>query len=163
MEIIPLTQLHYPQVNTIYLEGIATGNATFQTDGKSLEEWDSSHLPHCRFVAIEGENVLGWAAISPVSSRCVYAGVAETSVYIKPEARGKRIGRSLMQKLIAESEAANIWTLQAGIFPENKASISLHKKCGFRIVGRRERIGKMADGRWRDTILMERRSGVAGN
>lgn len=162
MEILNLLPEHYPQVNTIYLEGIASGNATFQTEGKTWEDWDEGHLKGCRFVAIDGGTVLGWVALSPVSSRCVYAGVAETSVYIAQSVRGRRLGYALMQRLIPASEAEGIWTLQAGIFPENKASIRLHQACGFRIVGTRERIGKMQTGEWRDTVLLERRSDVAG-
>jgi L-amino acid N-acyltransferase YncA len=163
MQILPLIPEHYPQVDAIYLEGIATGNATFQTEGKSWEEWDSGHLQHSRFVAIEHGKVLGWAALSPVSSRCVYAGVAEVSVYVAGIARGKSVGLALMQRLVQESEAAGIWTLQAGIFPENEASVRLHQKCGFRIVGTRERIGKMhTTGQWRDNLLLERRSRITG-
>lgn len=162
MRIVPLTPAHYPQVNAIYLEGIATGQTTFQTEVKTWEEWNNGHVTHSRLVAMDDEKVLGWAALSPVSNRCVYAGVAETSVYIAEEARGKGVGMALMQQLVQESEAAGIWTLQAGIFPENRASIRLHEKCGFRIVGTRERIGKMHTGQWRDTILMERRSTVVG-
>jgi len=162
MQIVPLTQECFPQVDAIYLEGIATGHATFQTEGKTWEEWDTGHLPTCRLVAIADSAVLGWAALSPVSSRSVYAGVAEVSVYVARNARGKSVGQALMQRLITESEAARIWTLQAGIFPENEASIALHTTCGFRIVGRRERIGQMRTGEWRDTVLMERRSKIAG-
>lgn len=162
MQIIPLTPEHYPQVDAIYLEGIATGQATFQTEGKTWEEWNGGHLAHSRLVAIDGDEVLGWAALSPVSSRCVYAGVAESSVYIAENARGRGVGMALMQQLVRESEAVGIWMLQAAIFPENEASIRLHQRCGFRIVGTRERIGKMHTGKWRDTALMERRSAVVG-
>ena len=162
MQIIPLTTEHYPQVDAIYLEGIATGNATFQTEGKSWAEWDAGHLTHSRLAAVDNGCVAGWAALSPVSGRCVYAGVAEVSVYIAGQVRGKGIGAMLLERLIEESESAGIWTLQAGIFPENKASIALHERCGFRTVGYRERIGRMHTGIWRDTILMERRSRKAG-
>lgn len=162
MQIVTLTPEYYPQVDAIYLEGIATGNATFQTEGKTWKEWDSSHLRHSRLVAVEHGKVLGWAALSPVSSRCVYAGVAESSVYIAEKARGRGVGLALMQRLVTASEAAGIWTLQAGIFPENEASVRLHQKCGFRIVGTRERIGKMHTGRWRDNLLLERRSKITG-
>ena len=162
IQIIPLTEAHYPQVDAIYLEGIATGNATFQTVGKSWSEWDGGHLRHCRFVATEGDEVSGWAALSSVSDRCVYAGVAEVSVYISEKGRGKGLGKALLLRLIQESEEAGIWTLQAGVFPENKASIALHESCGFRMVGYRERIGKMHTGAWRDTVLMERRSSKVG-
>lgn len=148
-------------VKKIYEEGIATGNATFQPSAPEWTEWDSSHLQHSRIVAKEGNEILGWAALTPVSGRCVYAGVAEVSVYVSDIARGKGIGKQLLQKLVEESEANNIWTLQAGIFPENLASIKIHKDCGFKILGTRERIGKM-NGLWRDTVLMERRSKTLG-
>lgn len=148
-------------LRTIYLEGIATGNATFETEAPSWDKWDSSHLQNCRLVASSGCEVLGWAALSPVSSRRVYAGVTEVSVYIASAAQGKGIGRALLTALIQSAEAAGIWTLQAGIFPENVASIHLHQSLGFREVGRREKIGKMGD-RWRDVMLLERRSTVAG-
>ncbi len=162
MEIIPLTPEHYPQVDAIYLEGIATGVATFQTEGKAWEEWDGSHLKECRLAAVEGNALLGWAALSPVSSRCVYAGVAEVGIYVSGKARGRGVGKALLKRLVADSEAQGIWTLQAGVFPENQASLAVHERCGFRIVGRRERIGKMQTGQWRDTILLERRSNTVG-
>jgi L-amino acid N-acyltransferase YncA len=152
----------WEQVRSIYLEGIASGDATFETDAPPWEKWDASHLSSCRLVARSGANVMGWAALSSVSSRCVYGGVAEVSVYIGQRYRGMGLGRALLTTLIAESEKNGLWTLQAGVFPENKASIDLHKRCGFREVGRRERIGKM-DGRWRDTVLLERRSTIVGN
>ena len=148
-------------VKEIYEEGIVTGNATFQQSAPAREEWNNSHLQHSRIVAKEDNNILGWAALTPVSGRCVYAGVAEVSVYVTDKARGKGLGKQLLQKLIEESEANGIWTLQAGIFPENRASIKIHEACGFRILGTRERIGKM-NGAWRDTILMERRSETVG-
>jgi L-amino acid N-acyltransferase YncA len=151
----------WEQVRSIYLEGIATGDATFETAAPPWERWDASHLPSCRLVARAGDIVTGWAALSPVSNRCVYGGVAEVSIYIGNKYRGLGLGRALLTSLIAESEKNGLWTLQAGIFPENKASIDLHKRCGFREVGRRERIGEM-DGRWRDTLLLERRSSVVG-
>ena len=156
-----LEQQHWPTVKKIYEEGIATGNATFQLSAPEWEEWNNNHLPHSRIIAKEDGIILGWAALTPVSGRCVYAGVAEVSVYVSDSARGKGFGNLLLEKLIEESEANNTWTLQAGIFPENMASISLHKKFGFRIVGRRERIGKMND-IWRDTMLLERRSEKIG-
>jgi phosphinothricin acetyltransferase len=143
MEIRPITAADYPQIAAIYVQGIATGNASFQTEAPTWKAWDSSHLPSCRIAAFEGNTMLGWAALSPVSSRCVYAGVAEVSVYIGDGQRGRGIGKILLQQLIEESEQASIWTLQAGIFPENAASIALHTRCGFRQVGYRERIGKM--------------------
>ena len=148
-------------IRLIYEEGIATGNATFQHSAPNWEEWNNSHLPHSRIVAKEDNNVLGWAALTPVSGRCVYAGVAEVSVYVSDKARGKGLGKQLLQKLIEESEANGIWTLQAGIFPENTGSIKLHLELGFREVGRREKIGKM-ENTWRDTILFERRSRIVG-
>ncbi|MEW6127956.1 MAG: N-acetyltransferase family protein [Acidobacteriota bacterium] len=145
------------QVRAIYLEGIATQNATFETTAPQWTVWDAGHLKSCRLVArLDGE-VYGWAALSPVSGRCVYAGVAEVSVYVSEKARGHGIGRRLLSALIEASEQAGIWTLQAGIFPENQASVAIHRQCGFREVGRRERIGKMND-RWRDVLLLERRS-----
>lgn len=158
----PMRLEDWPAVRAIYSEGIATGNATFEQTAPEWEKWDASHLPDARIVARSGAgDVLGWAALSGVSSRCVYAGVAEVSLYIAERARGRGLGRQLMARLIAESEAQGIWTLQAGIFPENAASIALHERAGFRIVGRRERLGQM-NGRWRDVVLMERRSAVTG-
>jgi L-amino acid N-acyltransferase YncA len=151
----------WPAVRAIYLEGIATGNATFEQTAPEWEKWDGGHLPEPRIVARSDGNVMGWAALSSVSSRCVYAGVAEVSIYVADRARGRGIGRQLMSRLIADSEAEGIWTLQAGIFPENVASIALHERAGFRIVGQRERLGQM-NGRWRDVVLLERRSAVAG-
>jgi len=150
----------YPSVKEIYELGIATGNATFQTEAPSWETWDKDHLKTCRLVAID-ENVIGWAALTPVSGRCVYAGVAEVSVYVHPNARGKGVGKKLLEALIRESEKENIWTLQAGIFPENKTSLHIHKQCGFREIGYREKIGMTKD-IWRDTILLERRSKTVG-
>lgn len=161
MQIIPLLPQHWEAVKKIYEEGIATGNATFQTTAPAWEEWDQSHVQQARLVAIENGEVLGWAAITPVSGRCVYAGVGEVSVYVSAAARGKGIGKQLLQVLITESENNNFWTLQAGIFPENAASIAIHQSCGFRIVGTREKIGKM-NGSWRDTVLLERRSDKTG-
>jgi L-amino acid N-acyltransferase YncA len=151
----------WEQVRSIYLEGIATGDATFESDAPPWERWNESHLSSCRLVARSGDGVRGWAALSPVSGRCVYGGVAEVSIYIGQRYRGMGLGRALLLALIAESEKNGLWTLQAAIFPENRASIDLHKSCGFREVGRRERIGKM-DGRWRDTVLLERRSSIVG-
>ncbi|WP_285057557.1 GNAT family N-acetyltransferase [Pedobacter ginsengisoli] len=161
MEIIKLLPAHSDDVKTIYLHGIATKQATFQTEAPSWEEWDKGHLPELRYVAIIDGAVAGWAALSPVSSRCVYAGVTEVSVYVHEDYRGKGAGTALLQKLITESETNNIWTLQSGIFPENIASIALHEKLGFRKIGYREKIGKM-DGLWRDTVMMERRSKITG-
>jgi len=157
-----MTPDNWPAMRAIYLEGIATGNATFEQAAPQWDKWDTGHLRDARIVArSDAGDVLGWAALSAVSGRCVYAGVAEVSIYVAERARGSGVGRQLMARLIADSEAAGIWTLQAGIFPENIASIALHERGGFRIVGRRERIGQM-NGRWRDVVLMERRSSVVG-
>ncbi|WP_189610928.1 GNAT family N-acetyltransferase [Saccharospirillum salsuginis] len=154
-------QADFPMVKAIYQQGIDTGNATFQQQAKDWEEWDSSLLPECRLVAeLEGE-IVGWAALSPVSSRCVYAGVAEVSVYVSTAAAGQGIGKRLLQHLVTASEVAGIWTLQAGIFPENTASIAIHEKNGFRKLGVRQRLGKMK-GQWRDVVFMERRSNTVG-
>lgn len=145
-------------VSTIYLEGIKTGKATFQTDCPTYEEWDKSHIKSCRLVALIDDVVAGWAALSPVSSRCVYNGVAEVSIYIGEAYRGKGVGRLLLNSLIAASEQAGFWTLQSGIMQDNEASIHLHEECGFRMVGYRERIGKDSLGVWRNNVLMERRA-----
>jgi L-amino acid N-acyltransferase YncA len=161
MEITSMLPTHWPAVKTIYEEGIATGHATFQTSAPGWEEWDAAHLPEARLVAVENDTILGWAALTPVSGRCVYAGVAEVSVYVSAAARGKGLGKQLLNALVAASEAAGLWTLQAGIFPENAASIAIHEACGFRVLGTREKIGKMP-GQWRDTVLLERRSKVVG-
>jgi phosphinothricin acetyltransferase len=160
-EIEPMTPGDWDSVRAIYLEGIATGNATFEKSAPDWERWDAGHLQHCRLLARAGGEVLGWAALSPVSGRCVYGGVVEVSVYVAERARGRGIGRRLLSELVAASEHHGIWTLQASIFPENQASIALHQSAGFRVVGVRERLGSM-DGRWRDVVLMERRSGVVG-
>jgi phosphinothricin acetyltransferase len=153
----------WEDVRRIFLEGIATGNATFETRAPSWESWDADHLPAPRLVAREGDErrVLGWAALSPFSSRAVYAGVAEVSVYIAAEARGRGVGKALLAELVARSEADGIWTLQAGIFPENEASIALHRANGFEVVGVRRGLGCMA-GIWRDVVLLERRSDTVG-
>lgn len=152
---------NWEAVKKIYEEGIATGHATFQTAAPGWPEWDKAHLPACRIIAIENNEVLGWAALTPVSSRCVYAGVAEVSVYVAASARGKNVGSLLLQEMINQSEENGIWTLQSGVFPENTASIALHNKHGFRIIGYRERIGKMGEV-WRDNISLERRSTKVG-
>jgi L-amino acid N-acyltransferase YncA len=157
----PLNAEHWEAVCSIYLEGIATGNATFQRTAPEWEEWDAGHLRSCRMVARSEGQIVGWAALSQVSTRPVYRGVAEVSVYIAESARGRGVGTTLMARLIADSEAEGIWTLQAGIFPENTSSITLHTKAGFRVVGTRSKLGCM-DGRWRDVVLLERRSLVAG-
>jgi L-amino acid N-acyltransferase YncA len=157
----PLRAEDWEEVRTIYLEGIATGNATFAQSAPEWHMWDSAHLKTCRLAARCGEGLLGWAALSPVSGRCVYAGVAEVSIYVAERARARGIGIALLRSLIVQSELNGIWALQAGIFPENEASIRLHTSAGFRMVGVRERLGQM-NGRWRDVVLMERRSNVAG-
>jgi L-amino acid N-acyltransferase YncA len=165
----------WPPVREIYREGIATGNATFETEVPDWEKWHSNHRKDCRLVALEpraegvsevlipleGVHVLGWAALSPVSSRRVYAGVAEVSVYVAAAARGRGVGKALLQSLVQESEKKGIWTLQAGIFPENAASLSLHRSCGFREVGVRRHVGRLGE-TWRDVLLMERRSATVG-
>lgn len=151
----------WPVVKVIYEAGIATGNATFETQAPEWHVWDKGHRQDCRLVALSGGVVIGWAALSPVSGRCVYAGVVESSIYIAESARGRGIGKALLMALVDESEKAGIWTIQTGIFPENVASIALHKACGFREVGIRERIGCM-NGWWRDVVFLERRSKVVG-
>jgi L-amino acid N-acyltransferase YncA len=151
----------WEQVRSIYLEGIASGHATFETETPSWDGWNAGHIQACNIVARVEDQILGWAALSPVSGRCVYAGVAEVSVYVGQKYRGKKVGQTLLSILVERSEEEGIWTLQAGIFPENTSSIFLHKKCGFREVGRRDRIGKMK-GTWRDVVLLERRSNRVG-
>ena len=148
-------------VRRIYLEGIDTGNATFQQKAPSWDEWNETHLTECRLVARSASTVLGWAALSPTSSRCDYAGVAQVRIYVSQDSRGKGIGVQLLKTLIEKSEQNGFWTIQAGIFPENSASLKLHKAFGFRDIGRRERIGKM-NGIWRDVLLLERRSNSIG-
>lgn len=157
-----MTPGDWPDVRTIYEEGIATGQATFQTEAPAWDAWDRGHLQSCRLVAKNADKeTLGWAALSPVSARPVYAGVVEVSVYVATEARGKGVGRRLLESLIEAAEADGRWTMQAGIFPENTASIRLHERCGFRVVGRRVRIGQH-HGVWRDVMLLERRSDKVG-
>lgn len=151
----------WEQVHQIYTEGIATGIATFETNAPNYESWDKAHVSSCRLVAEEDGNILGWAALSPVSSRCVYGGVGEVSVYISAKSRGRGVGKLLMEQLIEESENAGFWTIQSGVFPENKASIKLHEKVGFRYIGRRERVGKI-HGVWKDNLLFEKRSHKVG-
>lgn len=152
---------HWVAVRAIYLAGIATGHATFETEAPNWAEWDQSHLRAPRLVACSDETVVGWAALSRVSSRAAYAGVAEVSVYVDEQMRGEGIGSLLLKALVTGSEAGGIWTLQASVFPENSASILLHQACGFREVGRRRHVGKL-HGVWRDTVLLERRSEVVG-
>jgi len=156
-----MTAADWPAVSAIYAEGIATGFATFETKTPDYEAWNKAHMQSCRIVAVQKEKILGWAALSPVSSRCVYGGVAEVSVYIAKTSRGLGLGKQLMQTLIKESEAKGIWTLQSGVFPENEGSIELHKKVGFRYIGKRERIGQ-SNGVWKDNLLFEKRSQKIG-
>ncbi len=161
LTIAPMAAGDWAAVREIYSQGIASGDATFETEAPAWEEWDRGHLATARLVAREGAEVVGWAALSPVSDRCVYGGVAEVSVYVASDASGRGVGTALMRALIAASEEAGIWTLQAGIFPENEASIALHRRHGFRPVGIRERLGQH-NGRWRDVALLERRSSRIG-
>ncbi len=156
-----MTPGDWPSVREIYADGIATGDATFESAVPEWESWDAGHLKACRLVAEDAGQVAGWAAISPVSDRCTYGGVAEVSVYVARKVRGRGVGRRLLERLIEESERHGIWTLQAGIFPENKASVALHERAGFRVVGTRERLGRL-NGRWRDVLLLERRSTSTG-
>lgn len=162
MVISQMESVHWPEVKRIYQEGIDTGHATFeQRPPATWITWSGKFLHHLSRVCLEEERVLGWAAISQVSSRKIYQGVGELSLYVELNAQGQGIGKELMERIISDSETAGFWTLQAGIFPENVASIRLHQKHGFRIVGRREKIGKMTygpmAGEWRDVLLMERR------
>jgi L-amino acid N-acyltransferase YncA len=157
----PVQAAHWEKVKAIYEAGIATGQATFQTAAPGWEEWDEGHLQHSRILALEDGKIVGWAALAPVSKRPVYAGVAEVSVYIDAEARGKGIGKALLKQLVQESERHGIWTLYASIFPENAASVAIHKANGFREIGFREKIAKM-NGVWRDTVILERRSKTIG-
>jgi L-amino acid N-acyltransferase YncA len=159
--IAPLRRADWDDVARIYAEGIATGDATFETEAPDWERWDAAHMPGHRLVATAEGRPVGWAALAAVSERCVYAGVAEVSVYVAADARGRGVGAALLEALIASSEAGGVWTLQAGIFPENVASVRLHERAGFRIVGRRERLGQL-HGAWRDVVLLERRSPVVG-
>ena len=149
-------------IRSIYPEGIATGDATLEADAPTWEKWDKAHLQTCRLLATRADDVIGWATLSPVSSRCVYEGVAEVSVYVAGRARGQGVGTALLNGLIGASERAGLWTLESGIFPENVSSLALHKACSFREVGHRERLGRMND-RWRDVVLLERRSPVVGS
>jgi L-amino acid N-acyltransferase YncA len=157
MEIVALTAGHWDDVARIYAEGIATGDATFETEVLPWEQWHSAHLVDHRFVAVLEGRVAGWVAVSPVSGRCVYAGVVENSVYVAAEARGRGVGGALMNALVGSTDAAGIWTIQTGIFPENEASLRLHHRVGFRTVGTRERLGRL-NGVWRDVVFLERRS-----
>jgi L-amino acid N-acyltransferase YncA len=157
VEVRAMTTEDWPAVEAIYAEGIATGHATFETTTPSWDEFDRGRHRDHRFVAVEDGDVLGWAALSPTSSRPCYAGVAEHSVYVASAARGRGVGRVLMEALLESADAGGVWTVQTSIFPENEASLALHERVGFRVVGRRERIAQL-DGAWRDTLLLERRS-----
>lgn len=161
--IVEMKEADWQQVSEIYAAGIKTKIATFQNEVPSWEEWDKGHSLNCRFVARSGEQILGWAALSPISSRCVYAGVGEVSIYIGDKYRGIGVGTTLLNHLVRCSEEKGYWTIQAGIIKENLTSRSLHKKCGFREIGYRERLGRMDTGKWHDVILMERRSTLTGN
>ena len=156
-----MTPQDWPVVRDIYQQGIDTGQATFETEAPDWEQWNAQHRIDSRLVAEEERQVVGWAALTAVSERCVYRGVAEVSVYVAKTARGRGVGEALLRALIASSEESGTWTLQAGIFPENRASLALHKACGFRVVGVRERLGQL-HGPWRDVVLLERRSQVVG-
>lgn len=151
----------WDSVSAIYAEGISTGFATFEKNIPTYEKWNADHLTSCRLVAEKDRTVVGWAALSQVSGRCVYGGVAEVSVYVGKKSRGYNIGRLLMEELISQSEAEGLWTLQSGIFPENTASIKLHQRVGFRRIGHREKVGKL-DGVWKDNVIFERRSKTVG-
>ena len=157
----PMLATDWNSVANIYKEGIETGVATFETNVPSFDVWNKAHMTTCRFVAEKNDEILGWVALSPVSSRCVYGGVAEISVYISATSRGKGLGKLLLEHVIDTSEKEGIWTLQSGVFPTNHGSIKIHKSTGFRMIGTRERVGKL-HGKWIDNILFERRSKVVG-
>ena len=159
MELRELRREDWPAVKAIYEQGIAGGDATFETEASSWDDWNHAHLEGHRLVALQEGELVGWAALAPVSGRCVYEGVTEDSVYVADAAQGRGVGRALLDELIAGAERDGIWTIEAGIFPENQASIELHRRCGFRVVGVRERLGRH-HGSWRDVVLMERRSEV---
>lgn len=161
VDVVPMQEAHWPAVREIYAQGIATGDATFEETVPEWSAWDAAHLGSPRLVASLAGRVVGWAALSPVSDRCAYGGVAEVSVYVGDDARGRGVGGTLLRQLVEASEAAGIWTLQAGIFPENRASVLLHRSLGFREVGVRAKLGKLR-GRWRDVVLLERRSERVG-
>jgi phosphinothricin acetyltransferase len=162
----PMTETDWPAVARVFREGIDTGHATFEAEVPEWEDWDGSHMEPCRLVAEVDNRVVAWAALTPVSDRCVYGGVAETSVYVGSAGRGRGVGTRLLQVTVLESERAGLWSLEAQTFPENAASIALHKKCGFREVGTRSRVGKMRygpmQGAWRDVVLLQRRSETVG-
>jgi L-amino acid N-acyltransferase YncA len=161
LEIASLAPKDWSAVRAVYLEGIATGNSTFENSAPEWEMWDRDHLPTCRLTARRGGEIVGWGALSPISRRTVCAGVAEVSIYVAASARGQGVGLALLSAIVKASERAGIWTLQGGVFPENPASLALLRRAGFRVVGTRKRIGCM-DGRWRDVMLLERRSVVVG-
>jgi phosphinothricin acetyltransferase len=163
MRIRAMKRGDWERVRAIYEQGIATGLATFESASPAWDEWDQEHLAACRLVAEaeDTQDVMGWAALSPVSDRCAYGGVAEVSVYVDETSHGRGVGSSLLRRLIGESEAEGFWTLQAGVFPENEASVRVHEKQGFRVVGVREKLGKLG-GEWRDVLLLERRSTRVG-
>lgn len=156
-EIVPLLEKHWPTVRDIYADGLATGDASFEVEVPDWEAWDAARLAACRFVAVRNDRVVGWVALTPVSSKPELAGVAEVSVYVAARNRRRGIGKALLRRAVRASEEAGMWTLQAAVFPENDATIRLHMSEGFNVVGRRERIG-LHEGRWRDTLLLERRS-----
>src|ERR1019366_10320364 len=156
VEVRPFRDDDWPAVRAIYADGIATGNATFETEVPAFERWAAAPPPEYRFVATRGDEVVGWVAAAPVSGRCACAGVLEDSVYVNARARGNGIGHRLLETLIADADDRGIWTIQSGVFPENVASLQLHGRCGFRVVGTRERLGQL-DGVWRDVLLVERR------
>jgi L-amino acid N-acyltransferase YncA len=158
----PLEERDWPSVRVIYEEGIETGRATFESEAPTWERWDESHRRDCRLVAEHAGRVVGWAALTPYSSRSVYAGVAEVSVYVAAASRGHGVGSALLEALIGCAEGTGIWTLQAGVFPQNDPSLALHQAAGFRVVGTRERIGRFAGGEWSDVVLLERRSPNVG-
>jgi L-amino acid N-acyltransferase YncA len=157
--IAALVASDWDDVARIYAEGIASGLATFETEVPTWEAWDRAHMPDHRLLARDEGRAVGWAALAPVSPRPVYAGVAEVSVYVAAAARGRGVGTALLAALVESSEEGGVWTLEAGILPENEASVRMHERCGFRIVGRRERLGRMR-GVWRDVLLLERRCAV---
>jgi L-amino acid N-acyltransferase YncA len=157
MELQPMRPEDWPAVRAIYQAGIATGDATFETAAPEWAAWDAAHLVDHRLVARLDGRVVGWVALAPVTERCAYAGVAEDSIYVAPEVQGRGVGRTLLTAALASAEQGGIWTVQTGIFPENEPSVRLHQNCGFRVVGVRERLGKL-HGRWRDVLLLERRS-----
>lgn len=162
VNIAPMNAEDWPAVARIFEQGIATGNATFERAAPSWEQWSAARCPEPRLVACDPSGVVGWAALTLASTRAVYRGVGSVSIYVAPDSARRGVGRALLQELVDASERAGFWTLQAGIFPENVASIALHKRCGFQLIGTHERIGQMPDGRWRDVMLFERRSQIVG-